>query len=200
MLINFILFSEGLDFYYHTEAHARKMVDFLNTVLPCRYQHSKKLISHDIHSNTYNYKFSYSVEIVPLSKDSLVCLPKNLTHQLGGINPLVLVFRVTNTIHFIDPSSAQSKCWYWGCQNLVWSGRIQNALQEFFFPNLIYLLLFPPVAEMNANTFWRYPFKTVCNPKQLSEYIVMDIDVILAKDRKTFPGQGAISTKVLMSV
>ena len=52
-------FPDGLDFYYHTEAHARRMVDFLNTVLPVRYQHSKKLISHDIHSNTYNYKFSY---------------------------------------------------------------------------------------------------------------------------------------------
>lgn len=112
-VINFILFSEGLDFYYHTQAHARKMVDFLNTVLPLRYEHSKKLISHDIHSNNYNYKFSYSVEIVPLSKDSMVCLPKNLTQQLGGINPLVLVYRVTNTIHFIDPSTAQSTYSNW---------------------------------------------------------------------------------------
>lgn len=101
--------AEGLDFYYATESHARKMVDFLNTMLPCRYQHSKKLISHDIHSNTYNYKFSYSVEIVPISKDSVVCLPKKLTHQLGGIKPICLVYRVTNGLHVIDPSTAQSK-------------------------------------------------------------------------------------------
>lgn len=85
------------------------MVDFLNTVLPIKYQHSKKLISHDIHSNSYNYKFSFSVEIVPLSKDSLICLPKSLTQQNGGINPLVLVHRVTNTLHFIDPATAQRK-------------------------------------------------------------------------------------------
>lgn len=85
------------------------MVDFLNTVLPCKYQHSKKLISHDIHSNIYNYKFTYSVDIVPVSKDSVVCLPRKLTQQLGGISPLCLVYRVTNSVHLIDPSTSQSK-------------------------------------------------------------------------------------------
>jgi NMD protein affecting ribosome stability and mRNA decay len=64
LIINIIvsptcLHTEGLDFFYPTEAYARKMVDFLVSVLPCRYQHSKKLISHDIHSNVYNYKFTY---------------------------------------------------------------------------------------------------------------------------------------------
>lgn len=51
--------SEGLDFFYANEGAARKLVDFLMAVLPCRYDHSKKLISHDIHSNIYNYKFTY---------------------------------------------------------------------------------------------------------------------------------------------
>lgn len=98
-----------MDFFYATEGHARKMIDFLTTVLPCKYQHSKKLISHDIHSNIYNYKFTYSVEIVPISKDSVICLPKKLTQQLGGISPICLVLRVSNVLHVIDPSSAQSK-------------------------------------------------------------------------------------------
>lgn len=103
---------EGLDFFYASDSHARKMIDFLSTVLPCRYQHSKKLISHDIHSNIYNYKFTFSVEIVPISKDSVVCLPKKLAQQLGGISPISLVYRVTNTLHLIDPSSSQSKYKY----------------------------------------------------------------------------------------
>ncbi|KAK0088365.1 hypothetical protein PV325_012263 [Microctonus aethiopoides] len=149
---------EGLDFYYANEAAARKMVDFLMAVLPCRYQHSKKLISHDIHSNIYNYKFTYSVEVVPISKDSVVCLSKKLTHQLGGINPVALVYRTTNSLHLIDVSSGQ-------------------------------------IAEVNATVYWRYPFNSICNPKQLTEYIVMDIEPINFKDRKVFPGQGAISTK-----
>lgn len=104
------VFADGLDFFYATEGHARKMVDFLNAVLPCKYQHSKKLISHDIHSNVYNYKFTYSVEIIPVSKDSVVCLSKKLTQQLGGISSICLVHKVSNALHVIDPTSAQS--WY----------------------------------------------------------------------------------------
>jgi nonsense-mediated mRNA decay protein 3 len=100
--------SDGLDFYYTTEGHARKMVDFLQSVLPIKYQHSKKLLSHDIHSNTYNYKFTYCVEIVPISKDSLICLSKTMTRQLGSISPLCLIYRVSNAIHLIDVTSCQS--------------------------------------------------------------------------------------------
>lgn len=99
----------GLDFFYSSENHARKMVDFLHTMLPVKSTNSKRLISHDIHSNSYNYKYTFSVEIVPVSKDSLVCLGKKLQQQLGGISPLCLVQRVANTIHLIDPVTAQSK-------------------------------------------------------------------------------------------
>jgi hypothetical protein len=53
------LYIEGLDFFYATEACARKMVDFLVSVSPWRSQQSKKMLSHDIHSNVYNYKFTY---------------------------------------------------------------------------------------------------------------------------------------------
>lgn len=51
------------------------------------------------------------------------------------------------------------------------------------------------VAEINSTTYWRYPFNSICNPKQLVEYVVMDIEPIMDKDRKTFPGQGAISMR-----
>jgi len=97
----------GLDFFYSTESQARKLVDFMSAVLPCRYQQSKKLLSHDIHSNVYNYKFTYSMEIVPVMKDSVVCLSKKMSQQLGGISPLCIVYRVTNSIKLIDPSTAQ---------------------------------------------------------------------------------------------
>ncbi|CAG2065394.1 unnamed protein product, partial [Timema podura] len=104
----------------------------------------------------------FSVEIVPVSKDSVVCLPPKLTHQLGGISPLCLVYRVTNTVHVIDPGSAQ-------------------------------------IAEISSTVFWRHPFDSICNPKQLTEYIVMDLEPIKQKDRKIFPGQGAVSTKHVLS-
>ena len=100
---------EGIDFFYANEGQARKMVDFLTSAVPCRSQVSKTMISQDVHSNTYNCKFAYSVEIVPICKDCLVCLPPKLGHQLGGIGQLCIVQRVSHTIHLINPFTAQSK-------------------------------------------------------------------------------------------
>jgi nonsense-mediated mRNA decay protein 3 len=62
----------------------------------------------DTHSNTANYKFSYSVEIAPICKDDLVCLPPKLAKQLGNISPLLLCTRVGNSIHFVDPATLQT--------------------------------------------------------------------------------------------
>jgi len=47
------------------------------------------------------------VEIVPISKDCLVCLPKKLNNQLGGIDPLCVVSRIASSVHLIHPSTAQ---------------------------------------------------------------------------------------------
>lgn len=58
----------GIDFYYGHKQDAWKMVDFLQAVLPIRYQHAQELVTHDPHNNTYDYKHSYSVEIVPICK------------------------------------------------------------------------------------------------------------------------------------
>lgn len=49
------------------------------------------------------------MEIVPLSKDSIVCLPKKLTQQLGSLNPICLINRVTSAVHLIDVSTGQSE-------------------------------------------------------------------------------------------
>lgn len=48
------------------------------------------------------------MEIVPISKDSVVCLSKKLAHQLGGMSPIALVYRTTNSLNLIDVSSGQS--------------------------------------------------------------------------------------------
>lgn len=55
-----------------------------------------------------SFLLSHSVEIVPVSKNSVVCLPRKLTQQLGGISSLCLVYKITNSVHLIDVSSGQS--------------------------------------------------------------------------------------------
>jgi nonsense-mediated mRNA decay protein 3 len=149
---------DGLDFYFANKQDARKFLDFLLSIVPCRYQTSQQLISHDIHNNTYNYKHTFSLEIVPVCKDDVVCLPAKLAHNLGGISRLLVCTRITNTIHLIDPANAQ-------------------------------------IAEMSGQSYWRDQFYSVCGPKQLSEYTVMNVDYIMASQNKMFPGQGNLSQK-----
>lgn len=55
------------------------------------------------------------------------------------------------------------------------------------------------VAEVSNNVYYRTPFYSICNPKQLVEYIVMDIEPIMDKERKYFPGQGTISTRHVLA-
>ncbi|EDS38348.1 nonsense-mediated mRNA decay protein [Culex quinquefasciatus] len=70
-------------------------------VMPVKVTNSKKLISHDIHSNSYNYKYSYALDVVPISEGSLVFLGNKLHKTLGYISPIT---KKANSIHLIDPS------------------------------------------------------------------------------------------------
>lgn len=138
--------SDGIDFFYANQQDARKMIDFFESVVPCRYNTSKRLISHDIHSNTYNYKYTYSLEIVPICKDNIVCLPAKLSKENGSIGPICVCTRVTKVIQLIDPRTLK-------------------------------------VLDVDANTYWRYPFLNICTPKQYRDYIIMDIEKLDSSDR-----------------
>lgn len=94
---------EGIDFYFGSRAHANKFLDFLSSVVPIRHRADKQLVSHDIHTSTYNYKYTFSVEVAPICKDDLVCLPPKVAAAHGGISPLVLCTRVTNALTLTDP-------------------------------------------------------------------------------------------------
>ncbi|KAJ2604426.1 ribosome-binding protein [Coemansia sp. RSA 1722] len=98
----------GLDFHFAQRSHAIKMVDFLASMVPTRSKTSEQLISSDIHSGTSNYKFTYSVELIPICKDDLVAMPKKSANSLGQIAPLVLCTRVGNAVHLIDFKTLQS--------------------------------------------------------------------------------------------
>ena len=99
--------KDGLDFFYVQRAHAIRMCEFLASVVPVRSTKSEQLISIDVHTSSSNYKFTYSVEIVPLCKDDLVCLPLHVARSLGNIGQFVLPFRISNVIKLIDPVTLQ---------------------------------------------------------------------------------------------
>lgn len=69
---------------------------------------SEQLLSADTHTNTANFKYTFSVEIAPICKDDLVCVPPKHARSLGNISPLTICTRVGNSIHLIDPQTLQS--------------------------------------------------------------------------------------------
>lgn len=101
--------KDGLDFFYQSRAAAVKMVEFLGSVAPTRSKKSEELISMDTKNNTSSYKFTYSVEIVPICKDDLICLPVKVAKSLGSIGQLVLCNKVAGSnVHLLDPATLQT--------------------------------------------------------------------------------------------
>ncbi|CCE64325.1 hypothetical protein TPHA_0H01170 [Tetrapisispora phaffii CBS 4417] len=100
--------KDGLDFFYSQKNHAAKMIDFLNSVVPIKCKKSEELISQDVHTGSSTYKFSFSVEIVPVCRDDLVVLPKKLAKSLGDISQFVLCSKISNSVQFLDPTTLQT--------------------------------------------------------------------------------------------
>lgn len=133
--------SDGVDFFYASRADARKFVEFLQSVVPCRYKTSEKLISHDVHSNTYNYKYTFSVEIIPICREEIVCLPLKVSRSHGNISQVVICNRVSTNLRFIDPMTLLG-------------------------------------VEVTPATYWRFPFKSLCTYKQLTEFMILQIEPV----------------------
>ncbi|KAJ1737704.1 ribosome-binding protein [Coemansia sp. RSA 1939] len=125
----------GLDFHFAQRAHAIKMMEFLGSLVPTRSKSSEQLISSDTHSGTSNYKFTYSVEIIPICKDDLVVMPKKMANALGQIAPLALCTRVGNSVHIIDVKTLQtaevSGLTYWRQENIRSIGGRRD-LKQFY--------------------------------------------------------------------
>lgn len=48
------------------------------------------------------------IELAPVCRDDLVLLPKGLAKDLGGIGPLVLVYKISKFIHVLDVRTMQT--------------------------------------------------------------------------------------------
>ena len=95
--------DQGIDFFFAKRSHGLKFVDFIGKVTPTRSRDDKQLVSHDTKSNNYNYKFTFSVEICPICREDLVCLPPKVSASLGNLGPLVICTKVSNSIALLDP-------------------------------------------------------------------------------------------------
>ncbi|CAI7864143.1 unnamed protein product [Closterium sp. NIES-53] len=129
--INIRQVHDGIDFYYANRSHAQKFVDFVSAVVPAQHRSDKQLVSHDIHTASYNYKYTFSVEICPVCKEDLICLPPKAANACGtAANPLVLCIRVSNSLQLLDPSTLHAiyidsnQYWRYGFKPLLSSRQL----------------------------------------------------------------------------
>jgi len=129
---------DGLDFQFKNRSHANRLVDFISNQVPVRVKTAKQLVSHDLRNNLYNYKYTFAVDIAPVCKDDLVLLPKALAQELGGIGPLVLVYKISTLVQIVDVLTMQTcevdEVAYWKHQFGALCGR--DRLTEFVVLNI----------------------------------------------------------------
>ncbi|XP_073099588.1 uncharacterized protein [Elaeis guineensis] len=100
--------DRGLDFFFGSRSHAVKFVEFISGVVPVRSRSDKQLVSHDPKSNIYNYKHTFSVEICPICREDLVCLPPKVAQALGNLGPLVICTKISDSVALLDPFTLRS--------------------------------------------------------------------------------------------
>jgi nonsense-mediated mRNA decay protein 3 len=95
--------DQGIDFFFGNRSHAVKFVEFLGKVVPVKSRSDKQLVSQDSKSMTYNYKYTFSVEICSVCREDLICLPPRVATNMGNLGPIVLCTKVSNNIALMDP-------------------------------------------------------------------------------------------------
>ena len=144
--------ADGLDFFFSERSHAKKLVDFLQSVASIKSKTGERLVTHDAKSNIFNFKYSFSLEIAPICREDLICLPKRLSTSMGGIGPLVLCTKVNKNIFFVDPTTLQTNeldgALYW--RQPFFSALTSRQLSEFTVVD-VELLDYSYFAKNNKN-------------------------------------------------
>lgn len=94
---------DGLDFFFKKQDHTRRLVQFVSSYFPCKVKHAKQYIGVDIHSNVSYYKYTTMIDLPKICKDDLVVLSQKFANVLGGWNRVLICYKVSSILLFIDP-------------------------------------------------------------------------------------------------
>ena len=88
---------EGLDLYCSNKNQGEAIVAFITSKMPCRVKTSKKQVSR------VTAEYVFVVEVVPVCKYDLI----PITTKMGKIQELMLVAKLSSSIHLINPMSCR---------------------------------------------------------------------------------------------
>ena len=100
--------KDGIDFYFSSKSSSQTFMSFLHSIIILQQknnQQSKRLISHDHKSNIANFKYTMYAELPPICRNDLCLIPLKLQKKCGGYSPLMICYKITTTLHFVDPLS-----------------------------------------------------------------------------------------------
>ncbi|GAB2212730.1 hypothetical protein Droror1_Dr00020711 [Drosera rotundifolia] len=97
--------GDGIDFFFSNRSHGVKFIEVVGKVTPIKYSNDKKQLSHDGKSNIYNNQYTFTVDICPICREDLVCLPPKVEASFGNLEPLVICTKVSNSIALVDSST-----------------------------------------------------------------------------------------------
>ena len=125
-------------------------------------------------------QFTFSVEIVPICKDDIVCMPLALARSNGNMKFVNVTFSLqsfkNNLVALVDAPHflVRLSCF----SQVVLCERVGSSIH----------LLDPLTlqrAEVSAEVYWRSPFFAIGNTAHLIEYMVMDLELV--RDQKGAP-------------
>ena len=176
----------GLDFYFGSRSQCSKFVDFVESAVPARHRSDKQLVSHNEHTSTYNYKYTFSVEIAPICRvreflffPRLFLFPFHHHHFRFSPQPLLSLRALSPPLppkHQQDdllclPAKLSNALG--GLGPLVLCTRV-SALLTLTDPSTL------REAHLNADQYWRgpNPLRALVGSRQLVEYVVLDVEPV----------------------
>jgi nonsense-mediated mRNA decay protein 3 len=88
------------------------------------------------------------LELATICKDDLAILPKALSRQLGGIGPLVLVYKITQFVHIVDVNTMQT----FEIDNITyWKNQFKSVCSRDRLTNFIVLEIDEPIQDPNVS-------------------------------------------------
>ena len=100
--MNIAEMHDGLDFQFKQNSHSSRLIQFILTHFIAKHNHTRQLISHNEQNNTYHFKYTNILELAPVCRDDLIIMKPKASKCLGGIGPLLLIYKVTTSVHMVD--------------------------------------------------------------------------------------------------
>jgi nonsense-mediated mRNA decay protein 3 len=83
----------GCDFIFYRSNEASRFIEFMTSILPIRV----------VKKNPKDENFK--LEMAQISKYDVVCLPPSLYNSMGNFGPIIICYKLTTSLYFVDPET-----------------------------------------------------------------------------------------------